>query len=211
MKWSLTKLKMFEQCPAKYKYRYLDHIQEAKSGAAARGTETHSTVERFLLGEVELPPELTHWHSLLSGLKTKTMFPELKLALDKDWKPVEWGSPDVWWNGVLDLLVLASPEATIYDWKTGKIWPDHDEQKDIYTIATFATHSEMSQVRAIHVYLDLGKSREKVYSRSDMPALQEGWERRVRSLEEATEFIPNPSYGCRWCPFSRQKNGPCRF
>lgn len=211
MAWSLTSLHTFEQCTLKYKYKYIQRLEEPRSYAAARGVDKHKMVEDFVNDGVPLPPELDFYHGFLSNLKAAGGKPEVKLAMNKSWEPCDWKAEDVWWRGVLDMLVLTPKEAIVYDWKTGKIWPDHEQQRELYCIATAQHFPELQQMRGIHVYVDLGKNRQHVYHRSELRSLQAKWETRVNRVTSAVEFFPNPSFKCRFCPFSRYKGGPCQF
>ena len=219
MKWSLTSLSTYEKCPAQYKYRYIDHVPTPpSSGAAARGTELHGHMESYLTGKTtELPNEINIYQQQLDELKKKEAYPEYTIQLNRDWQPVAVGE-ERWYKGILDVKVLqrVRPEddptgAEVIDWKTGRIYPDHDDQKSLYSLAVFAEHPSVQRVWAKHVYLDLGKERQKIFDRDQMHELRTVWNNRVARLEEEKEFIPNPSFTCRFCPYSKEKGGPCRF
>lgn len=210
MSWSLTSLTTYEKCPAQYKYRYIDKLPTPPAGgAAARGTEFHSHLEKFLTGAIdELPSELSFYTSLCKVLKEQKAIAEHTIKLDREWKPVAEGH---WYKGVLDVKILKGTEAEVLDWKTGKIYPGHADQASLYSLAVFSEEPDVQRVRARHIYLDLGKEREKVFDRNEMHQLRTAWEQRVERLENAKEFIPNPNYGCRYCPYSKGNGGPCKF
>lgn len=213
MSWSLSKIGTYEKCPAQYKYRYIDHIPTKKSESAQRGTDNHAVIEGYLKGHhASLPSELSFYTGFFDGLKKFELFPEIQIALDNEWNPVPWDSPTVWWRGVLDLLTLPNEqEAYVYDWKTGKFYPDHDDQKSLYSLAVLATYPAVRLVRAFHVYVDLGKTSKKEYSRDQMHMLRDFWTNRVVKLERDSSFIPHPGWYCSYCPFSRAQGGPCKF
>lgn len=216
MSWSLSSLGTYEKCAASYKYRYIDKIPTtSQSAAASRGTDVHAKIEMFLTGELkELPSELNFYTQYLNNLKTQTIYPEHKIALTNQWEPTTWDADNRWYKGILDLKVIAGPEATeatVIDWKTGKIYPDHEDQKSIYSIAVSAEHPSVLRVRAIHVYVDLGKSRETTFDRQQLLQLRPAWDSRVLRMEKEEEYLPNPSFKCRFCPYSNEKGGPCRF
>lgn len=213
MSWSLSSLGTYEKCGLKYKFKYHDKLKETRSIQASRGVDNHALVEGFLRGELkELPPELSFYSQFLTGLKTYEIYPEHKVSLHRDWNPTTWEDPEVWYKGVLDLKVVKNEgEALVYDWKTGKIYPDHNDQKTIYSLAVFAEHPALYTVRAIHVYLDLNANREKTFHRNQVPELRKQWETRVQRLEQDPQFIANPGFHCRWCGYSRTKGGPCQF
>jgi len=211
--WSLSSLGTYEQCAAKYRYKYIDGLQEQRSESASRGVSSHAVVEGYLKGDLTaLTPELSFYQGFFNQIRSLENYPEIKLGVDRQWNPIPWESPEIWWKGVLDLLVFPTKEmAIIYDWKTGKIYPDHDEQKAIYSLGVFSTYPAVREVRALHVYLDLGQNRHKTYHRDQVRMLREPWQNRVQKLERDTQFIPNPSFRCTRCSFSQAKGGPCRF
>lgn len=229
MRWSLSSLSTWERCPKKYQLQYLEKIPSIRGKAAERGIDKHKTVELFVKNELDkLPYELSHYHQFLTGIRQYENYPEHKIALTIKWQPTEWEAEDAWYRGVLDLKVISgyyneesiSPEvptrgspkeAVVYDWKSGKIYDDHDDQKSLYSVAVFSELPSLQTVRAIHVYLDLGKNREQVFHSNQVHQLREHWISRVGKLERDRDFIPNPGYYCRWCSYSRSNGGPCRF
>ncbi len=214
MKWSLSSIGTYEKCAYQYKLRYIDKLSTPqRSDAANRGVNAHAEIEAYIKKDIEkLGEELERHTTLLQGLRDdQSALAEYKVAFDKDWNKVEWDDKNVWYRGIFDLKTRKGDEVTVYDWKTGKIYDEHDDQKSLYSLAAFAEDPAVRWVRAIHVYLDLGKQRARAYSRDEMHQLRELWESRVRKLEEETEWLPNPSFKCRYCPFSKAQGGPCRF
>jgi hypothetical protein len=213
MKWSLSALGVFEKCQLQYRFRYIDKLLSQRGEAASRGVEKHKIFEDVMTGaRPALPMEFSYYEGYIKELKAQQIFPEHKVALTRDWQPTTW--EDGWFRGILDVKVLKSEsEAGVVDWKTGKIYADHDDQKSIYSLATFAEHPAVQRVRAVHVYIDLGQQREKVYDRSEMHGMRSKWESRVTFLErtDPQDMIPSPGYHCRYCPYSAKAGGPCRF
>lgn len=208
--WSLSSLGTYEQCGLKYKFRYIDKIPDKPSEAAARGIDNHALIEGFLKGDIAmLPNVLSFYQPFLSGLKLYPIFPEHRIGLARDWSPTGW--KEAWYRAVLDLKLVDGTGVVVYDWKTGKPYDDHYEQKEIYSIAVLQEHPEVSRVRAVHVYLDLNKHTERTYDRSDLVPRRQQWENRVAKMETDANYIPNPSWKCRYCSFSKMKGGPCQF
>lgn len=209
MKHSFSKLKCFEQCPAKYNYRYNLNLADTPGPAAQRGTLMHKFFEDYLATPgVLVPPDLTMYTGFLNNLKTMGAKPEFKFNLNEEWIPVEKSS---WLVGYIDALIVDPPDATVFDWKTGKEYDDHYEQKEIYALGTFYTFPELSNVRAVHVYTDLGRNTERIYHKDQMPAMRDRWTDRFKKLEAATDFFPKPQFLCRYCSYSTSNGGPCRF
>jgi hypothetical protein len=210
-KWSLSSLGTYEKCPAQYKYGYIDKLPRKQNISAARGVSFHAVMEGYLKGDLTtVSTELSFYQGFLDELKKAGARAEEKLSVDRQWNPVEWDG--AWWRGILDCLVFPTPEeAIIYDWKTGKIYPDHDDQKALYSLAVLSVFPAVRFVRAIHVYLDLGKNEQKGYSQSQVHMLRDFWGNRVARLERDVDFIPHPGFYCRYCSFSRAQDGPCKF
>jgi hypothetical protein len=211
---SLSKLGTFETCAAKYKFRYIDKIVTEQSRSAHRGSETHTAIEEFILGKtIRLPEHLLYYHDFFEMLKRhEGVRPEAKLAMREDWTACAWDDPAVWWRGALDLLIPPiNGIVHLYDWKTGKIYDDHEDQRQIYAIGAFAEYPDAEEVKVNHVYTDLGDRRENVYKKNALTTLQARWMSKFKKLEAATEFPYNPQFACRWCPYQKDKGGPCLF
>jgi hypothetical protein len=214
MSWSLSRLKTFETCHAKYDYRYNLKIPDnGGSSAAQRGIDIHAGIEKSIKDRITPVPEEASFvgdtiRSLqYAGVEHRA---EFDLKLDKDWKQVITG--DYWFHGIIDLYVRTSPTtASFHDWKTGRIYPDHDEQKELYALALFCAYPELEEITSHFDYLDQRKSITRTFHPYMVPAAKERWSRRVGRMQSATEFIPTPGYLCRWCGFSKAKGGPCRF
>lgn len=214
MKWSLSSWGTYEGCAFRYKLKYIDGLKEARSEntAASRGVDIHKDIENFLTTEFfTLPENLRLYEDFLKNLRRMGAFTELKIGVDQNWSPVDWEHLDVWCRAVLDCLALLTPNAKVYDWKSGKEYDDHYEQKELYSILAFAAYPEIEEVEAIHVYVDLGKNTTRTYTRSQAEGLRQRWVDRVAKIENEKAFIPKPSWKCRSCGFSKAKGGPCRF
>lgn len=213
MKWSLSALSTFEKCAARYKFKYIERLPEpTRPAAASRGVDMHKYIEDYINGTVDgLPASLIMYQPYFDNLRQVKAMCEVKIALNEKWEVIDWESPDVWYRGILDLLHLQPPVALVKDWKTGKEYDDHYDQKEIYAIATFAAYPEIDTVKAIHVYLDLGRNTERVYARDQAAARRSFWEGRVARMSSERAYIPSPSYSCRYCAFSKEKGGPCKF
>lgn len=212
MSFSLTKVTTHEKCALKYKFRYILDLPELKGPAAQRGVNLHKNIEDYIREEIPLPQELTHYASWLTSMRGDMSFPEHKIAVDKHWKVCGWEDPDAYMRSVIDLKYVVSPVSVVnYDWKSGKIYDDHVDQKLLYAAMVSAEHPEALEIRSIHVYVDLGKNTEQVYHRDQIPAMQQRWDQRIESVAEDRDFMPSPSYGCTWCGYSKKVGGPCRF
>lgn len=216
MTWSLTKVSTLEQCGAKYKFKYVDKIKEIAGEHAQRGTDIHATLESFIrTGSPRLEGKLEFYHGFLTQLRSHPvpLEPELRIALTKEWTVCP-DDQEPWLIMFLDLFRRVEVSASVWDWKTGKIYPKHDDQKELYALGVFCAHSDIEVVTATHVYVDLGQNRERIYSRAfDFERLKEKWGEKGKRLERLTEqdYIPRPQFLCRYCSYSKEKGGPCKF
>jgi hypothetical protein len=215
---SLSKLGTFEQCAAKYKFRYLDKIpQGAKSAAASRGIDLHETIDAFLKRGIDGPlqPPLDFYQGFLDTLRQiDGVLPEFQFGVDRSWVAVdeEWNSPNLWLRAVFDLLVPPiSDQIEIFDWKSGKIYENHRDQRELYACLALAKYPTAKRIRSTSVYLDVGQQRGEVYEINDIIDARSRWANRLGRLDTATEFPFNPQYSCRWCNYSKAQGGPCLF
>lgn len=219
MSWSFSSWSTYDKCPARYEYSYIFRLPRGPTSAsAARGTLLHASIEAFLNKELtELPTEINFYTQFLSDLRDNPSYklhPEFKVALNDKWQPVQWESPDVWFKGVLDLLVESDGRIVVYDWKTGKEYDDHGSQREIYAVAASSLYPDAGQIESFHVYLDKGQTRGTNFPRDLLPVLRNVWSNKVSPMFSAGPHIPHPGFYCRYCPYSSkfgERKGPCRF
>jgi hypothetical protein len=235
--WSLSALNMFERCGFSYACRYYSREVAQIMGlsvvpktpppgpAAQRGLDMHKTIENFFVHRHPLTPELEKWRPAFQELMSPGFesYPEHRISVGRDWSLSEWSN--AWGRAVLDLKVIKPQVVTIYDWKSGKEYPEHYEQKELYAVFTSVEHPAVSSIKAVHVYFDSGRQTIREYHRDQMPERRQRWENRVERMEEAVQnlkdhpdllnlqlnFPQSPNFTCRWCAFSRAQGGPCKF
>jgi hypothetical protein len=209
---SLTKVTTHEKCALKYKFRYIMNLPETKGAAASRGVDNHKSIEDFIAIGTPLPSNLEFYHGWLESMRGPMAFPEHKIAVDSKWQLCGWEDPDAYLRAVVDLKYIVSPESIVnYDWKTGKIYPDHVDQKQLYAAMVSAEHPDALEIKSIHVYVDLNKNTEQSYHRDWIPNIKAGWDVRIERVARDEQHMPSPGYHCTWCGYSRKIGGPCRF
>lgn len=214
--WSLSAITLFERCKFAYRCRYIDRVpdQRPPGGPAARGTEIHKIIEDHILHNSPLTVELQRgWGHAFSEIKNYELQVEHKIALTPEWSTTHWEGS--WLRMVLDLKVKKQGY-TVYDWKTGKEYPEHYEQKQLYALGVLAEHPEENSIRAVHVYLDLGRQTVREYHRDQLHAARPQWDLRAKKLGDALDdpsypWIPEPNYLCKWCAYAKGNKGPCKF
>jgi CRISPR/Cas system-associated exonuclease Cas4 (RecB family) len=213
MRWSYSAVSCYYQCPLKYKYRYRDKVEVERlaSPAMDRGTEIHSLFEEALMSPAAiLPPPFNYYDSFMATLREHNTQPEQTIVLAKDWTVAPpWDTG--WVKSIIDAALVNGTEARNYDWKTGGIYDDHKDQRELYSIMQFCAHPEVETVVGMHVYVDKKENRSTTFKREQLPELKAKWEEKVRPLYEDEIFPANPSFSCRFCEFSKSNGGPCRF
>lgn len=215
-KWSLSKLKVAEGgCLARYKYAYIDFLPRRSGPAAERGIDIHKKAQNYVEGKIKgIPKELAKFTDEFKIVKAEEGLSELKLAVDRDWKPVPWEKR--WLGGILDLAVqVDSPDWVIIDYKTGKIRPQHQKDAELYSVLSYYGIKELRKSTQKHVfveywYLDHGETRSWEFPVRSMPKLRDVYTNRANRIENLKEFPASPSRNvCRWCDFRSDKGGPC--
>jgi hypothetical protein len=219
--WSFSRWKDWMECPLKARYKYLDKVPEGVKGPALlRGEDIHKDAQQFTQGTVrKLPPSLKLFKKEFTELKKVKAIAEGKWAMKVDWSPVDFFDWEkAWCRVVLDahFYIPRRRHAVVIDHKTGKIYPDNRAQVELYVIAGFAHYEMAETIEARLWYLDQGeilpKGDEGMFTRKkDLPKLQKKWKQNVIPMLTDKRFLPRPGDYCARCPFSRRRNGPCKY
>lgn len=200
------------QCPFKKKARYELKVKDEPGPAAQRGTLIHSQFEEAIVNGSSLPSEFSLYTDYVNALRTAGAHSELKIAVDRSWKPCAYDLADAWLIGVVDLWLVTGNRGIGLDWKTGKEYPDHVKQKEFYSCMLADAHPEVEEFVFTNVYLDLGKNAEHKFTRQEIDeVLRPRWANRIAVMERDTDCVPTPSFSCRYCAASKAKGGPCHF
>ena len=211
--WSFSRLKDYEQCPAKAKYKHVDKLDTGPAGPALqRGSAIHKDAERYLKGEVkDLPESLQYLKAEYASLRKRKAISEGQWALSVNMQPTDWFGPQAWLRVVVDACVPNSKSVLIADLKTGKSYPDHEDQLSLYAWAGFATFQNAKKIQTELLYSDLGEVASAEYVDKDVPELDKYWRHRSAGILSDYQFKPTPSArACKWCDFHQEKGAPCK-
>jgi len=211
--WGFTKLSVFEECKAKFKYQFMDKLDSGGSPAMERGSKMHDNIEAYLNGWTpDLLPENMEFKENLDSLKTKNYKAEQALGFDKGWmKLPTWFGKDVWLRVKMDASYIEDDHGHAIDFKSGKYRVPSIDQVEIYAIGLYSANPALKEVTAQFWFLDTGEVYTKNYTAAELIKLREKYERRVVPMYTTTEWVENPSMGCRYCPYSKTKGGPCKY
>lgn len=217
--YSYSRMATFNKCPAKFKFNYIDKVKVEfiVSPAMERGTEIHNSLEAFMNGHSEmLHPDIhSHYGQFFFSLReTYTCQPEYKWGIDEDLAPCGYDHPDVMVRGFMDLRFVPEDERVqVFEYKTGKIYPEHVHQQWLYGVVTLLELPDQEGVDVTAVYLDQKQNKKIYYPASMMFEYKPALLREIETIENTPldEFIPKPQWTCKWCQFSKANGGPCQF
>ena len=123
--WSFSSLKTFTTCPKKfYHTKVAKDIKEPEGEQALYGKLVHEAAELYIRDGKPIPEKFAFIKPALDSLLKMQgeKFCELKMALTEKLEPCDFFSPDCWFRGVADLLIVdrEKGEARVVDYKLGK-------------------------------------------------------------------------------------------
>jgi RecB family exonuclease len=228
--WSFSAVKNFEACPY---YTYLERVEKAEKPdysddpkhPLVRGDRVHKEAELYVQGEGPFTKDLKKFPDSFWALREAydegRVHVEEKWGFDRNWAIVEWAER---WAGVIcDAVVLDIDDETglvksirIIDYKTGKSFGkeiSHQQQLQLYAVATFMRFPDTDIVTGEMWYLDEGKTLVRRFNRAQMPHFLKRWHDRGHKLTTAMSFPPKPSLRtCKYCAFGPQNGtGVCPY
>jgi hypothetical protein len=211
--WGFSKLDKYRECPAKFYYEFIKKMPSKGSPAMERGQKMHENIESYLNGWVtELMPEVAAWKEALDALRQKDFKAEQALGFASDWSKLpDWFGPKTWLRVKMDASYKEGARGTAIDFKSGKYRIPSTEQIELYGIGLHAANPELEEVDTEFWFLDTGEVYKRTYPAAQLLTLRKKYERYVEPLYKDEVFAPTPSNDCRWCNFSKTKNGPCKY
>jgi hypothetical protein len=205
--WSYSSIKTFEQCPKKYYHlKVVKDVVEDKS-VTLYGSELHKACEEYVRDDTPLPAQFSFVKSALDNLKNRPgkILCEYKMGLTEDLQPCDFFAPNVWWRGVIDLLILDGEVARIVDYKTGKSTKYADTgQLELMALAVFKHFPDVRKVKAGLLFVVAKEFPKANYSVDDQPRLWEKWLSEYKRMEVAYKrdvWNAKPSGLCKkHCP-----------
>lgn len=204
---SYSAMKMFDNCPLRYKMQRVDKkIVDPGGDASLYGERVHKSLEDRLKDGTALPAETARYEGLVTAVENKMAHGDLRVeqeyTLNENFEPTGWWDADAWFRSKLDVLVLFKNTAVVLDWKTGKHRPDF-EQLELFAMQVFYHHPEINRVRCGFIWLKDGMLDSQVYTRDNLSAYVDNLLTKVHRIENALKsdtWPAKPSGLCRFCP-----------
>jgi len=208
--WSYSSIKTFDQCPKKYFHlKVVKDVKDVPGEAALYGTAVHEAAEHFIKDGTPIPEKFAFMRPIVEKLDSieGDKHCELRLGVSKTdtgYAPTTFFGKDVWWRGIVDLVVIDGAKAYMVDYKTGKNARYADpKQLDLMAGALFVHYPELETIKSALLYVVSNELIPKTHTRDKMDMYLSVFEDELERLEGAElSGVWNPKSGplCGWCP-----------
>lgn len=220
-RWSYSLWSQFMKCPRSVKHAKIDKIPQPPVQAMERGTMYHLKAEYFLKGKITgMPKELSKLADQYKALrKAGPEHIEEFWSLGRNWKRVKDGFRDGWFTLKADAAL--SPRkfgvAIGIDHKTGRYYPNHDEQAELTGLMLRKWYPKDSDGYEVEFfYMDQGTVESYRFAAKFLDRRMEHWQEQGELIMAERKFLATPSSdACKWCAFRSDKltddgkRGPC--
>lgn len=164
----------FDQCPRKFFLKYVDKAANFKEDPSqksihlVRGQQLHKQLENYVMWKIDqsqaietprpaMSPETESVTPLIDQLMATSIavLPETQLAINAEWKQVEWFGRTAAIRAILDLIAIRADHAIIWDYKSGKYKPYADECGQLHlSAAMIIAIKGLDYVDVSYLFLD---------------------------------------------------------
>lgn len=217
---SHSRLSDFQQCPLKFKLKYMDKAenfqmkQEDKSIHLVRGDNIHKALENYLIkrksGENDVGasslPEVEQTKPLIEKLVglfgIDNVHPEAQVSINDAWKQVDWFDRESYYRAIFDLICLSDDVAMIGDYKTGKFRdyaPASGKGQLELASAIALSLWPVKEVKTMYIYVDHKKTIQKTYTQDNRIELVDYFNSQHEAVNTEANFDPKANDFCKWC------------
>ena len=98
----------------------------------------------------------------------------------------------------------------VYEFKTGKVYPEHAEQVNLYGMAALLACPAAKEAVCQIIYIDRHQSGDElVLERGMMSSYQWLWDRRIKRATAPQQYPKRPSWRCKGCGYNKDNGGLC--
>lgn len=236
--YSFSKLNTFEQCPMKFKFKYIDKISTPfkMNATLEKGSYIHLLLEELAKNDMVLPKvsydfKYSSRQDIVSYKKTFrdfvfSDFGEKYLSND-DYTffgaEVEFGvkledgvlSETSYWNkkalfrGKIDHVNIHDDTMYLLDWKSGRVNQyPAILQLVMYAVWCFLKYENINIVKTAFVYIEHGVEKTYTFKRKHLDDLIAKVMEKINNVELETKFNKKESKLCEYCEFRLQ--GLCK-
>ena len=204
---SASSASTYLQCPARWKYRYIDRLPETKSEALEKGTMVHKALERYWTGGYGKPEQGIHRFVSAYRRMDGAVLPEQVEAVELELR-AELPGVDVPLLGYIDCYTT---DGLVVDLKTaGKPWWNGRAVKELQpAMYTYLARANDLHVRGFEFHVLVNEAGTHVVDGWRIPVeldddfIEEHLGRVVQAWRGivAGEFPPRKSVLCGYCDF----------
>lgn len=202
--WSFSRIKDFDTCPKQFYHKHiLKELPFEETEATRYGNQFHKAAEEFIRNGTPVPDRFAFARPTLEALDAKPgdKFCEYKVGLTRELEPCSFYAKDVWFRGIIDLLIVHEDRAWIVDYKTGKSSRYAETgQLELMALATFKFFPHVTSVNAGLVFVVADEFVKDKYALETEGEMWAKWLGEYAKMEKAAEtgvWNPKPSGLCR--------------
>jgi len=202
--WSFSRIKAFEQCPKQFYHIKIakDYVEE-ETHAMRYGTDAHAAAEEYICSNTSIPSKFLYMKPVLDSLKKKKgkKYCEMKMGLTKKLQPCGFNDKNVWWRGIVDLVIVNGDKAWIVDYKTSKsaLYADKG-QLELMALATFRYFPNIRKINAGLLFVVSNNFIAQTYTSDMIVTLWKKWIsnfKRMKTAYDKDVWNAHPSGLCK--------------
>lgn len=210
---SYSAISTYDDCAAQYAFSYVQGLPWPSGVAATRGKRLHTASEMAIdkqIGLELLPREFKPFMQDYANMLQAGAISEEIWCTSREWGWVPFNDPATLMKAIIDLHWVDGKVLEIIDVKSGRIYPEHVEQLQLYATMGMSLYPAVDKCRVRGMYLDEAKyDSEAVYPRTMLPFLQKFWTNKADRMLNDTEFLTTEGVHCNRCPYRKSLGGPC--
>lgn len=226
--YSFSKINLWEQCPLKFKFNYIDKLGIYEPNLAMeRGSFIHTLLEndtkgketsfKFQICTLEEQEECIDIFIAFKQSPLGQSYLEVPAEAEvafgmklEDGKLVvcSYYDKQALFRGKIDHSIIEGAKIQLIDWKTGKVsgFPA-PLQLVMYAVWAFHMYPDINFIRTAFVYVEHGKEKVYKFSREHLSVLTKKVLEKIVNVEGETVFGKKESPLCNYCDF--RKAGLC--
>ena len=219
---SHSRLSDFNQCPLKFKLKYIDKHpafkidDNNKSVHLQRGENVHKALETYLIkrksgleANFEYSKNLPEVNNTIPLIENYIQFfgldnmhPERQICIGSNWGELEWFSRSAYYRAIFDVIGIGSDIAFIGDYKTGK-FTDYTPKSGYGQLELSAGIAlsifDVEKVSTQYMYVDHKQTVKKDYTQADKSRIMTHFIAEHEKVNAEVNYDPCKNQFCRWC------------
>lgn len=220
---SWSRVSDYLQCARKFHLKYIaksfPHEDATKSVHLVKGAEMHKQLEHYVYDKINgvdtsqkpFSPACKETLPMIDKVMGSfgQVWPERQIAVNQDWKQVEWFAKDTAWRAIWDFSAILEKLALIIDWKTGKVQDyDIDEPGQLHLSAAMAMDVYgVEEVMVFYAYIEhkVKKPEEglRLTKKDNYQPIRSYFTQILDRVNSETEWKPTVNQFCNYCPATK--------